>query len=102
MPKIKIVFAHSKKNNLKYTSLSTFFFDADSSTGPVIERGKSTWLELDARDGDVVEFSTTKFADEFDVKLFRNGKLLNGANETAVAALRREIAKAKAKRRRGK
>jgi hypothetical protein len=99
MPKIniKIGFTHHKKNRSKYAELSTFFFDEDSSSGPVVERGKSTWLALDARDNDIIEFSTTKWDGEYDIKIFRDGKLVNGADEKPSERLRRKIARRKTK-----
>ena len=76
--KIKVRFTHHKKNPNKYATPSTFHFDADCSTGPVIERGTGVTMEFDVKVGDTIEFATTRFEDEFDVFHKRRGRILNG------------------------
>lgn len=75
--KIKLVFNHHKKSKDYSFSPYLFFFGEDSSTGPVLKKGDSFIWEIEIKNGDTVEYSTTKFTDEIEVKIYRNGKLLN-------------------------
>lgn len=74
---IKISFKHSEKSKIKYVSPATFFFSEDCSTGPVVEQGEIREWKEDLKEGDRIEFSTTKFDDEFEIKIWRGKKLLN-------------------------
>lgn len=76
--KIEVRLKHSKKSKMANVIPSTFFFDKESSTGPVIGKGKSVpILVADLKKGDVIEFRTTEFSDEFDVLHVRDGKIVN-------------------------
>lgn len=75
--KITIKLSHSKKSKQHHVTPFTFHFDKESGTGPVLLRGSSISETHDLQEGDVIEFSTTNFTDEFDVKMWRGKKLLN-------------------------
>lgn len=77
--KIKIRFKHNKKSKLRCISPATFHFDKDCSTGPVISKGKEYIVEYELKPNDLIEFSTTKYNDKFDLKIFRGKRLLNGS-----------------------
>lgn len=76
---ITVKFSHSKKSPLLHVSPSTYFLDDKCSTGPVLMKGETSEIDFDIKDGDVLEFGTTKFTDEFEFKIWRGKVLLNCA-----------------------
>ena len=87
--KVNIRFKHHKKSPHYSMGPSTFYFDKDCSTGPVILKGEQWECPFDVKAGDVLEFATTKFSDEFDFKQYRRGKLVNGATASERVLTRR-------------
>ena len=76
--RINVRFTHSVKNKNKYAEISDcFFIDEEASSGPIVERGQSSTICIEPKNGDVYEFSTRKFDNEYDIKIWRRGKLLN-------------------------
>ncbi len=98
MPKIKICFAHSKNSARKYAELSAYFFNASDSTGPLVQRGESYWMALKAQEGDVVEFSTTKYDGDFDLKIYREGKVFNSSSWTPRKDARKRVKETEVKK----
>ena len=78
--RITIRIKHHKKSKLKHISPAIWFFTKDCSTGPIIKRGESWSKYYDLEIGDTVEFSTTKFDDEFDVRVIREGEAVNASH----------------------
>lgn len=75
-----IRFKNHTKSKCAWMSPFTFYLDVDSSTGPLIPRGQDWEMVAPVKSGDVLEFSTTKFAGEFDFKHLRGKRLLNALN----------------------
>lgn len=75
--RIFVKFSHSRKSSMHALVPGTFRFSKDCGTGPVIEKGKSWCAEYDLKEGDVVEFATTKFDDEPELLIWRKKVLLN-------------------------
>ena len=100
--KVKIIFKHSKKSKLYSFSPATWHLAKDCSTAPVIMKGCKAGIIMDLKPFDTLEYSTTKFDDEIEFKVFRRGRLVNGPTAAAKKRVDKKMKRNNKLRKQGK